>query len=113
MLNTTQEIISLLTGLLGFISAGVTTFISIKNFKNSFKEKKKEQQWVLIMEIADSAMKEAETLLQDGVSKKMFVLNMVKSSCKAAGIDISEYLDKLNDYIDSTIKFVNDMTKNN
>lgn len=113
MLDTTQQIISLLTGLLGFISAAVTTCISIKNFTKSFKEKKKEEQWVLIMEIADSAMKEAEKSLQDGTSKKMFVLNVVKSSCKTAGIDISEYLDKLNDYIDSTIKFVNDMIKNN
>ena len=40
-----------------------------------------------------------------------FVIDTVKASCKAAGIDISLFVDQLADYIDQTITFVNGMKK--
>jgi hypothetical protein len=63
------------------------------------------------MSIADKAMKEAEESLKDGESKKQMVIDSVKAGCKAAGIDLNEFIDQLSDYIDETIEFVNSMKK--
>jgi hypothetical protein len=56
-------------------------------------------------------MTEAEASMKDGESKKKMVIDSVKASCKSAGIDIDLFIDQLSDYIDSTIKFVNNMKK--
>jgi hypothetical protein len=56
-------------------------------------------------------MREAEASMQDGETKKQIVIDSVKASCKAAGINIDLFLDQLSNYIDSTIKFVNGMKK--
>jgi hypothetical protein len=66
------------------------------------------------MEAADAAMKEAERAAKEGkiekAAKKQMVIDIVKSSCKAAGINLDLFIDQLSDYIDTTISFVNDMS---
>ena len=61
------------------------------------------------MKIADEAMAAAEKTGAAGVDKKTMVVESVKASCKAAGIDADEFIDQLLDYIDQCIAFVNDM----
>jgi hypothetical protein len=66
----------------------------------------------MIMNMADAAMKEAERSGRAGADKKEMVIEAVKAGCKAAGVNIDEFIDQLMDYIDQTIKFVNDMQQN-
>ena len=111
MLNTVQEIIALVTGLCGLISAGIGAYFAIKNWIKVTKNKNAQEIWAMVMEIADTAMKEAEKSCKTGADKKTMVINAVKASCKAAGLDVDLFIDQLSDYIDQTISFVNDMSK--
>ena len=111
MLNTVQEIIALVTGLCGLISAGIGAYFAIKNWIAVTKNKNAQEIWAMIMEIADTAMKEAEKSCKTGADKKTMVIDAVKASCKAAGLDLDLFIDQLSDYIDQTISFVNDMSK--
>ena len=111
MLNTVQEIIALVTGLCGLVSAGIGAYFAIKNWVKVTKNKNAQEIWVMIMEIADTAMKEAEKSCKTGADKKTMVIDAVKASCKAAGLDLDLFIDQLSDYIDQTISFVNDMSK--
>ena len=63
------------------------------------------------MKIADAAMQTAEASGKNGADKKQMVIESVKASCKAAGIDADQFIDQLVDYIDQTIAFVNSMKK--
>ena len=65
----------------------------------------------MIMNMADAAMKEAEASMKDGETKKQMVMDSVKAGCKAAGVEADLFVEQLSDYIDNTIKFVNDMKK--
>jgi hypothetical protein len=65
----------------------------------------------MIMEMADAAMKEAEKSGKAGADKKQMVIDAVKAGCKAAGVNLDAFIDQLSDYIDDTIKFVNEMKK--
>ena len=111
MLNTVQEIIALVTGLCGLVSAGIGAYFAIKNWIAVTKNKNAQEIWAMIMEIADTAMKEAEKSCKTGADKKTMVIDTVKASCKAAGLDLDLFIDQLSDYIDQTISFVNDMSK--
>ena len=111
MLNTVQEIIALVTGLCGLVSAGIGAYFAIKNWIAVTKNKNAQEIWSMIMEIADAAMKEAEKSCKTGADKKTMVIDTVKASCKAAGLDLDSFIDQLSDYIDQTISFVNDMSK--
>ena len=111
MLNTVQEIIALVTGLCGLVSAGIGAYFAIKNWIKLIKEKNVNEIWKMIMEMADAAMKEAERSCKTGADKKKMVIASVKASCKAAGLDVDLFIDQLGDYIDQTISFVNDMSK--
>ena len=111
MLNTVQEIIALVTGLCGLISAGIGAYFAIKNWIAVTKNKNAQEIWAMIMEIADTAMKEAEKSCKTGADKKTMVIDTVKASCKAAGLDLDSFIDQLSNYIDQTISFVNDMSK--
>ena len=105
-----MEIISLLTGLVGLISAGVTAFFAVKTFIQSFKDKKATEIWELVMALADIAMAEAEKNTElDADGKKQQVMNMAKAGLEAAGLDITDFLVRLDKYIDDTIKFTNKM----
>ncbi len=103
--------IALITGLIGVISAGITVFFTIKAYVSKAKEKSKAENWALIMEIADKAMTSVEKSKETGADKKATVIAAVKASCEAAGLDISEFIDKLDAYIDSAITWYNSMKK--
>ena len=111
MLNTVQEIIALVTGLCGLISAGIGAYFAIKNWIAVTKNKNAQEIWAMIMEIADTAMKEAEKSCKTGADKKTMVIESVKASCKAAGINLDLFIDQLSNYIDQTISFVNKIKK--
>lgn len=104
-----EQIITLITGLLGLIPTAIAAYFAIKNFIAVTKEKSSKEIWALIMSLADAAMKEAEQSLKDGESKKQMVIDSVKVGCKSAGIDLDMFIDQLSDYIDDTIDFVNCM----
>lgn len=107
-----NDIVTMLTGLVGLIGTGVGAFYAIKNFIKLTKEKSKNEIWAMIMNAADAAMREAESTHQDGADKKTMVMNTVKAGCEAAGLDISMFIDQLSTYIDDTIDFVNKMNTN-
>lgn len=110
-LSTAQGVLSLITGLVGLIGTGIGAFFAIKNFIVATKTKKASEIWNMIMSMADAAMKEAEVSLKSGEDKKKMVIDAVDAGCKAAGIDLSAFLNQLNSYIDQTISFVNQMKK--
>ena len=110
-LSTAEGIISLITSLVGLIGTGVGAFFAVKGWIKAFKEKDARQKWALIMEMADAAIKEAEKTGASGADKKTMVIESVKASCKAAGVNLDDFIDQLVDYIDQTISFVNDMSK--
>lgn len=110
-ITTANGLIALITGLVGLIGTGVGAFFAIKNLIKALKEKSAKEIWGMIMEMADAAMKEYEHSTLSGKDKKAAVIESVKASCKAAGVNLDVFLDQLNDYIDQTISFVNDMTK--
>ena len=110
-LTTAQGVLSLITGLIGLIGSGIGAFFAIKNFIKAAKTKSMNEIWSIIMSMADAAMKEAEASQKSGEDKKQMVLDAVKSSCKAANINIDAFIDQLSQYIDQTIDFVNKMSK--
>ena len=110
-ITTVNGLIALITGLVSLISAGVAGFFAVRNFIRANKEKSAKEIWNLIMNMADAAMKQAEVSQKAGAEKKQMVIDMVKEGCKAAGVNIDDFLDQLSSYIDQAISFVNDMTK--
>ena len=110
-LETANGIVTLISALIALIGTGVGVYIAIKNFIKLIKSNTKEQNWKLIMKIADAAMETAEKSGKKGADKKQMVIESVKASCKAAGINADEFIDQLVDYIDQTIAFVNSMKK--
>ena len=63
------------------------------------------------MEIADKAMKEAEQTALSGEDKKAMVIEAIRASATVANLPIDSFIVQVDDYIDQTIKFVNDMKK--
>lgn len=108
-LTLANEVIILLTGALGLIGTAISTYIAVKCWAQSIKTKNSQEVWKLIMEMADSAMTEAERTLTVGADKKTMALEAVEAAAKAAELDISGFTDQLNMYIDQTIAFVNKM----
>ena len=110
-LETANGIITLISALIALIGTGIGVYFAVKNFIKLMKSNTKEQNWKLIMKIADAAMETAEKSGKKGADKKQMVIESVKASCKAAGIDADQFIDQLVDYIDQTIAFVNSMKK--
>ena len=108
-ITTVNGLIALITGLAGLIGTGIGAFFAIKNLIKSLKQKSFAEIWALIQEMADAAMKQAEESGKKGADKKRMVIDSVKASCKAAGIDMDAFIEQLSDYIDQTITFVNGM----
>jgi hypothetical protein len=104
-----REILALVISFISLASTGVTAYFAIKTFVQSFKDKKSNEIWNLVMTIADAAMKEAEASQLDGESKKKLVMDTVKAGAEASGLDITAFLTQLDLYIDQTIDFVNKM----
>ena len=76
-LDIANEVIILLTGLLGLIGTGVGTYFAIKNWIKATKEKTDKERWEMIMEMADAAMAEAEASELAGEAKKQLVLDTI------------------------------------
>lgn len=110
-ITTANGIITLITGLIGLIGTGIGAYFAVRNWVNVLKTKNSQEIWVMIMNMADSAMKEAEASMKSGEDKKKMVIDSVKAGCKAAGVDLDMFIDQLSDYIDQTISFVNSMKK--
>ena len=108
-ITNANGIITLITGLVGLIGTGVGAFFAVKNWVKILKTKNSSEIWAMIMEVADAAMKEVEQSMRSGEEKKQIVIDTVKASCKAAGVNMDEFIDQLGDYIDQTITFVNGM----
>ena len=103
------EILSLIIGLAGLIGTGISAYKAVKFWIQNLKDKKSTEIWGMVMEMADAAMTEAEKSGKNGADKKAMVIDAIQGSAKAAGIDINEFLDQLDMYIDQTITFVNAM----
>lgn len=110
-ITTANGIVTLITGLIGLIGTGIGAYYAIRNWITVLKTKNSQEIWSMIMNIADAAMKEAETSDKSGTDKKQMVIEAVKAGCKAAGVNIDMFIDQLSDYIDQTIAFVNGMKK--
>lgn len=108
-LEAANEVIILLTGLLGLIGAGAGIWAAIKSRAALIKNQTKQEQLKLLLEIADAAMTEAEASTLSGEDKKTQVLASIEAAAKAADIDISAFAGQLSIYIDQTISFVNKM----
>lgn len=109
IISSMNEWALFLCGLFSLLSVACGAFFAIKNFITMLKTKQNAELWALIMELADSAMKEAEASRASGADKKSMVINAVKAAAEAAGLDISAFLTQLDLYIDQTIDFVNKM----
>ena len=110
-ITTVNGLIALITGLCGLIGTGIGAFFAIKNWIAATKEKSAKEIWAMIIGMADAAMKEAEKSGKAGAEKKQMVIDSVKAACKAANLNIDDFIDQLSDYIDQTIDFINDMSK--
>lgn len=110
-LDTANSILVLLTGLVGLIGTGISTYFAVKNWMTNLKTKQSQEIWVMLMEMADAAMSEAEKSGKSGADKKAMVMDIIKASALAADLDVTEFLGQLDTYIDQTIDFVNKMQK--
>lgn len=109
-LTTAQQVLALMTGLVGLIGTGVGAFFAIRNWVKALKTKSATEIWNTVVSMADVAMKKAEESGKSGADKKQMVITAVKEGAKAAGLDVDGFMDQLSAYIDQTINFVNDMT---
>lgn len=113
-ITTVNGLITLLTGLVGLIGTGVGAFFAIKNWFKLLKTKKAKEIWALIQKAADAAMREFEHSTLKGTAKKDAVVNAVKVSCKAAGIEnLGAFIDQLDSYIEDSINWFNGMQNKN
>ena len=110
-ITNANGIITLITGLIGLIGTGIGAYFAVKNWITVLKTKNSQEIWAMIMEMADAAMTEAEKSGKPGADKKQMVIDAVKASCKAAGVDLDVFIDQLSNYIDDTIKFANNLKK--
>ena len=110
-ITNANGIITLITGLIGLIGTGIGAYFAIKNWFTVLKMKNSQEIWAMIMEMADAAMTEAEKSGKSGADKKQMVIDAVKASCRAAGVDLDVFIDQLSNYIDDTIKFANNLKK--
>ena len=106
-ITTANGLIALITALVGLIGTGISAFFAIKTLIKSRKEKTAQENWNFIMEVARAAMSKAEESGKKGKAKKEMVINAVKESCKAAGINIDGFIDQLVAFIDQSISFAN------
>ena len=112
-ITTANGLIALLTGLCGLIGTGIGAFFAIRNWVKLMKQKSAKEVWDTIMAAADAAMEQVEHLDVYGGDAKQMVIDMVKKTCVAMGLDISGFIDQLGAYIDDCIDFHNRMNAAN
>ena len=59
-ITTANGLIALITGLVGLITTGVTTYFAIKAWIKATKDKSAQEKWNMIQEIAKTAIDEVE-----------------------------------------------------
>jgi len=106
-ITTINGLIALITALVGLIGTGISAYFAIKTLIKSRKEKTLQENWNFIMEVAKTAMSKAEQSGKSGKEKKEMVVEIVKESCKAAGINLDVFIDQLMSFIDKSISFAN------
>lgn len=100
-------LITLIVGLIGAIAALIPTIIKMVK---ALRELIKNKQWQKIIELAISAMKEAEGLFQEGTDKLEYAMKTVKAACKELNIALDDTLMvNLEKYIRDLISWHNDM----
>lgn len=113
-ITTANGLIALITGLVGLITTGVTAYFAIKAWVKATKDKSAQDLWGMIQEVAKTAIDEVEhSDITGSENKKDAAMEIVKKSCKAAGLEIDNFIDQLSEYIDNCVKFYNDMRKKN
>ena len=110
-LETANGVITLVIGLVSLLSAGVSVFFLVKTLLKTMKNNTADQNWKLIMKIADAAMIQVEKSSAKGAQKKEMVIDAVKAGCKEAGIECDDFIDQLVAYIDQCIDFANGFKK--
>ena len=106
-ITTVNGLIALITALCGLVGTGISAFFAIRTLIKSRKEKTVQENWAFICEVAKKAMSKAEELGKTGADKKTMVIEIVRETCKASGIDIDAFLDQLSAFIDDSIAFAN------
>ncbi len=113
-ITTDNGLIDLITGLVGLITTGISTYFAIKAWIKATKDKSAQDLWNMIQEIAKTAIDEVEhSGITGSKNKKEAAMEIIKKSCKAAGLEIDAFLEQLSEYIDDCVKFYNDMRKKN
>jgi hypothetical protein len=110
-ITSANGLITLIIGLFGLVSAGISLFALIKNLIKTSKDKTFQENWKLIMQIADKAMAAASETSLANTDKKTQVVEAVKAGCKAAGIDADSFMDQLSAYIDDCIAFAHSIKR--
>lgn len=111
-ITTANGLIALITGLVGLITTGVSTYFAIKAWIKATKDKSAQDLWNTIQEIAKTAIDEVEhSEITGSENKKEAAMEIIKKSCKVAGLEIDEFIEQLSEYIDNCIKFYNGMKK--
>lgn len=112
-ITTANGLIALLTGLMGLIGTGIGAFFAIRNWIKLMKEKNAKEIWNTIMTAADAAMEQVEHMEVYGGDAKKMVIDMVKKTCEAMGLNINSFIDQLSAYIDDCISFHNRLNEAN
>lgn len=94
-----MEVLNLI---LAIISGVATCIPLVINLVKYIKELAKEKNWGKLVVIVSNFMAEAETLFQDGVSKKEYVINSVMAIAKT--IDYPLDKEMLGELIDNLAK---------
>ena len=110
-ITTANGLIVLITGAFGLIAAAVSLFALIKNLIKTSKKNTIQENWKLVMKIADEAMQAASYSTLNGAGKKESVIAAVKAGCNSVGVNADLFLNQLSDYIDDCIKFKNGFKK--
>lgn len=100
--------IALISALPAIIAAITTAVIALVKL---FKEKDGNGRWMMVMAMADAAMKAAEQSGKSGADKKTMAMDIVKASCKSQGVEVGDLVDRVAAYIDDSISFVNSFKK--
>ena len=100
IINNANAIVALISTVVGLISAAIPLGIIIYNL---FKGKNKKEIFETIKDMANAAIVSAEASGKAGADKKTMVIEAVKASCAAKGIDITPFLDQLDAFIDQAV----------
>ena len=107
---TAEGWITLISFIIGFIGAVAALIPTVIKLVKKGKELIANKDWEKIKDIAQAAIEQAEKSGATGADKKQMVLDSVEAACKEAGITLdATLLANLSDFIDTTIKWFNNM----